>query len=412
MVVGGIQLDSLESALAHLTPEQRAHSERVAGYTEAAFAKAAAMNLYIGETRGRLELVAENRPLARLSGLYHDLGKLAGDEPLPEEAAAEEAALDGAAESAETGHTRWGVRMIEELYPRFKSLRAFEQRILTEGARDHHERWDGGGEPMGKTGPKIGYLGRFVAIANELDHRAMESRSEDPIGDVLKDFLRESGSGRFDPEILRAFRACGPSLRRVFNSGRKQSAATPVTDTWIRRRSGRPMRLEYRAARETDGTPVWLAEMRFRGAKGAYFPFDDLREKIADAKEGDRIGTYFLYELCDALRRFETCGAEHTRAYVELPPLWYGQKGLEKAAGRALSDEGIAPERIALILPDAAVKKGGKTLETNRTAMAEAGFRLLTAEELGGALTEERGELLTEDDIVAAALGTESVAAE
>ena len=137
-----------------------------------------------------------------------------------------------------------------------------------------------------------------------------------------------------------------------------------------------------------------------------------MREKIAESKEGDRLGTYFLYELCDALRRFETCGAAHNRAYVELPPLWYGQKGLEKAAGRVLSDEGIPPERITFVLPDAAVKKGGKTLEANRMAMAAAGLRLLTTEELGGALTEERGELLTEDDIVAAALGTESEAAE
>ena len=305
-------------------------------------------------------------------------------------------------------HTQWGAYLIETLYPKFKSLKGYQARVLLDGARDHHERWNGSGAPFGKAEAKIGFLGRMVALADELDHRAMVKKSEDPVGDVLKELKAEAEAGKFDPELFRAFRASAPSLRRVFNASRDTAAAVPVTATWIRRRSGRPMELQYREARERErGEAVWLAEMRLRGTKGGTEPYDELRQQIAARKFGAQLGEYFLYELCDALRRFATCGAESARAIVELPEAWYTQKNLAEIVRETMDDEAVSPEQVRFLIPDAVLKRPGKQFAANRAECAEAGIVLLTREELNALLTEERGALQREDEIAGAAIAKE-----
>ena len=61
MLLNGENLTTLDEAFARLTPEQQAHSERVAVYAEIAFRRAAAMNLYVSDNKGRFELVPENQ---------------------------------------------------------------------------------------------------------------------------------------------------------------------------------------------------------------------------------------------------------------------------------------------------------------------------------------------------------------
>lgn len=396
MLLNGEKLDTIEEAFARLTPEQQAHSERVAAYAEIAFRRAAALNLYVSDNKGRFKLVAENREFARLSGLYHDIGKIADDALPPPEL------LQPG--TPEPEHTRWGEYLIAQLYPRFKSLKGFEARMLLDGARDHHERFDGSGRPFGKAGQRIGFMGRIVAMADELDHRAMMKKCEDPVGEVLKEFRAEVQEGKYDPDMLRAFSASAASLRKAFDKNRGDAAAIPATGTWIKRRSGRPMELRYRLAREAGGAPVWIAEMRFKGAKGTLTPYDDLKQLIAARKLGAKLGDYFLYELCDALRRFETCGAPGARAVVELPEGWYTRRGLAKAAARILADEGLAPERVCFLLPAELEKRESKQLAANRAECAEAGIVLLTQGELAERLAPERGGELSEDEIAGKAI--------
>lgn len=396
MLFNGDNLTTLDEAFARLTPEQQAHSERVAVYAEIAFRRAAAMNLYVSDNKGRFELVPENQEYARLSGLYHDIGKIADDALPPPEL------LQPGIPEPE--HTRWGEYLIAQLYPRFKSLKGFEARMILDGARDHHERFDGSGSPFGKEGQRIGFMGRIVAMADELDHRAMEKKCEDPVGEVLKELRAEAKAGKFDPEMLRAFSASAASLRKAFDRNRGEAVAIPATGTWIKRRSGRPMELCYRLAREIDGAPIWFAEMRFKGAKGALTPYDDLKPLISARKLGAKLGDYFLYELCDALRRFETCGAESKNAVVELPENWYTRRSLAKVVLQILTDEELSPTQIRFLLPAEVERRGGKQLETNLTECTAAGIVLLGQSGLSERLTPERGEELREDEIAERAI--------
>lgn len=415
MILKGTEVKTIEDAFSLLAPEEQAHALRVSAYTDAAFARAAARDLYISEVRGKTELVRENRSFAKEAGKYHDIGKLAEGMALPEDFAA---TLDLEAEDAEPGagtqdfgeadHTAWGAYLIRELYPKFRSQKTYHQRMLLDGARDHHERMNGTGTPLGKEGKQVGYLGRLVAIADELDHRAMVKRSEDPIGDVLKEMKAEAADGRFDMNFLKCFSGSAVSLRKTFDAYRGETQAVPQAEAWIRRRSSRPMELRYSECKSRpDGETVWLAEMRFRDAKDELRPYAEMKQLINSRKLGPKLGDYFLYELCDTLRRFEVCGVKGGKAAIELPESWYSRRSLAKAIAQILSDEGITAERIFLLLPASLSEKSSKTLDANRAECEAAGFPFHTAETL---LEPERGPMRSEDDIALGAIAAGSEA--
>lgn len=73
-------------------------------------------------------------------------------------------------------------------------------------ALTHHERWDGGGYPLGLKGDDIPLVGRIVAVADVFD--ALSSRRSYKKAFPLDEcfgIMRESRGTHFDPEVLDAF---------------------------------------------------------------------------------------------------------------------------------------------------------------------------------------------------------------
>ena len=404
MLIAGRELNTIEEALAALTPEQQAHSKRVAAYAEAIFAKLTAMDIYVSVPRGARELVAEHKGLARQAGLYHDLGKLLPDE-------------DPAAAPAEEGHvpiehTQNGAALCQQLYPDWMRLKAAERKLILDGIMDHHERGDGSGTPLGRRLEDISYMGRVVALADELDNRSIALHSEDPVGDVITAMKAETAAGKFDPEFYRAMSSARARLRKIFDSHRSEAAAVPVTDTWIRRRAGRPMELRYRVAHELDSERTgWLARMTFRDTKDKYLEYDQVKHIVSSNRMGVKMGDYFLYELCDAMRRFEQCGVPVAWAAITLPGTWFGQKDLARHILDILADEKIPRERVILMQPPEAEKKPVRGAAANWQACQDEKIRWVTEREyLAFAITADDAPTLQEDEIVdkALAAGTES----
>ena len=127
-------------------------------------------------------------------------------------------------------------------------------------------------------------------------------------------------------------------------------------------------------------------------------PYGEMKKLIASRKLGPQLGDYFLYELCDSLRRFEVCGAPTAAAAVELPETWYTRRGLAKLLQQILSDEEMSPERITLILPAGAAEKPTKILTENRTACEALGLRFVTAAEAAQTLSAIDPVPRTEDE--------------
>jgi HD-GYP domain-containing protein (c-di-GMP phosphodiesterase class II) len=82
--------------------------------------------------------------------------------------------------------------------------------------RSHHERWDGRGYPDGLRGDEIPAGARIFALADTLD--AMTShrpyRRARAWAAARAEILATSGA-QFDPQVVEAFQACEPALRRI-----------------------------------------------------------------------------------------------------------------------------------------------------------------------------------------------------
>ena len=77
---------------------------------------------------------------------------------------------------------------------------------VVEGARYHHERYDGKGYPDGLKGRDIPLYGRIIAVADAFDAMTANRvyRKRLPFADVLNE-LRNGRGTQFDPELLDDF---------------------------------------------------------------------------------------------------------------------------------------------------------------------------------------------------------------
>jgi putative two-component system response regulator len=98
-----------------------------------------------------------------------------------------------------TTHTGIGGRILSG--SQSPLLQLAEQIALT-----HHERWDGGGYPLGLRGEGIPLAGRIVSVADVFDaltHRRPYKQAW-PAGDAAAEIERLAGS-KFDPRVVEAF---------------------------------------------------------------------------------------------------------------------------------------------------------------------------------------------------------------
>ena len=71
--------------------------------------------------------------------------------------------------------------------------------------RSHHERWDGGGYPLGQAGHSIPLTGRIVAVADVFDALTNERpyKSAWTRAQALAELQRQADQ-QFDPEVVAA----------------------------------------------------------------------------------------------------------------------------------------------------------------------------------------------------------------
>jgi response regulator RpfG family c-di-GMP phosphodiesterase len=70
-------------------------------------------------------------------------------------------------------------------------------------AKEHHERWDGTGYPLGLVGDEISIAGRIVAIADVLDALCAERIYKPAWGEQqVLDYFCEQRGRQFDPRLV------------------------------------------------------------------------------------------------------------------------------------------------------------------------------------------------------------------
>lgn len=156
----------------------RGHTDRVVEYATA-----------IGQEMG---LGFEDIEILRFAGVLHDVGKVG----LSEEILLKPAELTEDEWARVRRHSEIGAGIVSEI----RFLNALAPVIL-----HHHERWDGGGYPMGLSGAQTPLLARILGVADAYD--AM--RSDTPYRKALSAArarveLEEGAGSQFDPQVVSA----------------------------------------------------------------------------------------------------------------------------------------------------------------------------------------------------------------
>ena len=125
------------------------------------------------------------------SGLLHDLGKIA----VPERILQKPAALSDDEFTTIRRHSDIGANLLLSVSP--------DLRVIADGVRAHHERWDGTGYPRGIKGDDIPLVGRIVSIVDVFEALTCTRpyRQPRPVDEVLA-YVREKAGSWFDPALV------------------------------------------------------------------------------------------------------------------------------------------------------------------------------------------------------------------
>lgn len=186
------RLVELVTALGRHERLTRGHTERVRAYSD-----------LIAEEMG---LSVEARQKLAWAAMIHDVGKLT----VP----AEILSLPGKPNDEQwailRNHPTAGGHIVEPLAGWLGEWRL--------AASQHHERWDGGGYPLGLAGTEISLAGRIVAVADAYDviTSARSYKSAMSPQAARDEMVRCSGT-QFDPDVVRALlkASLGRERRRV-----------------------------------------------------------------------------------------------------------------------------------------------------------------------------------------------------
>jgi HD-GYP domain-containing protein (c-di-GMP phosphodiesterase class II) len=102
----------------------------------------------------------------------------------------------------------------------------------TVAIREHHERLDGSGYPMGKKGDDLSAAGRVVAVADTYD-ALVHPRPHRPAlttDRALEELAREAKDGRLDPDATDALPSVVPKERPVVRAVRLEDVARNWTE--------------------------------------------------------------------------------------------------------------------------------------------------------------------------------------
>lgn len=143
--------------------------------------------------------------LIRIAAPLHDVGKVG----IPDAILNKPAKLNDGEWNVMKTHTDKG----------FAILKDSRREIVNAGAiiaRDHHEKWDGSGYPLGKKGEDIHVFGRIVALADVYD-ALRHNRCYKPAWelDAVQNEINNQSGKHFDPKLVAIFNENISDLEKI-----------------------------------------------------------------------------------------------------------------------------------------------------------------------------------------------------
>ena len=158
----------------------------------------------------RDEVSGWNIDLVLISAQLHDLGKIM----LEDNILNKKEALTGEEFESIKAHTEGGVKVIRQIMDDVENGNMLYHAEVM--AKNHHERWDGTGYPLGLKGEQIPLQGRIMAIIDVYDALTKNRPHRDmmPHKQALSIIKGCSGT-HFDPALVDVFLDCEEDLERI-----------------------------------------------------------------------------------------------------------------------------------------------------------------------------------------------------
>jgi putative nucleotidyltransferase with HDIG domain len=167
----------------------------------------AAVAVYARDIASRLGLSEEERQLAHLAGLVHDVGKVG----LPAGLLEKPGALTLEERRQMEEHSEIGERILANVE---------DYREIATIVRHHHERWDGNGYPDGIPGAEIPLISRIIAVADAYNAMTSGRPYRDAMPSrVARMRLAQAVESQFDTTVVAAFEAILASAAPTYLSG-------------------------------------------------------------------------------------------------------------------------------------------------------------------------------------------------
>jgi putative nucleotidyltransferase with HDIG domain len=194
-LAGHRDVDSLRAdTLRRLALAAEYRDDNTPEHTERVGALAARLASGLGLDDREVGLVRRGAPL-------HDLGKIA----IPDSILLKPGRLEPEEYEVVKTHAVLGARVLDNGGSPLLETAA-------QIARSHHERWDGEGYPDGLAGADIPIAGRVVHVADVFDVLVHERPYRESFTwEQAADEIRAGAGSQFDPDVVRAFEALGPT---------------------------------------------------------------------------------------------------------------------------------------------------------------------------------------------------------
>ncbi len=128
------------------------------------------------------------------SGLLHDLGKIG----VPDSILLKPDKLTELEFDEVKKHSELGAELLYSISPDFK--------LIAQGVRTHHERWDGKGYPSGLSEENIPIFGRIIAVSDIFEALTSKRPYQMPLSDKeAVDYIKKQSGYQFDPRIVSIF---------------------------------------------------------------------------------------------------------------------------------------------------------------------------------------------------------------
>jgi adenylate cyclase len=189
-----ITIESMASVAETRDPETGAHIKRTQNYVRAIARELVASRHYL-ET-----LTPDFVELLYISAPLHDIGKVG----VPDHILLKPGRLTPDEMEIMKQHAEFGRKIIFSTSQRIEGDNFL--RIAAEIAATHHERWDGGGYPLGLSGQAIPLSGRIMAVADIYDALISRRCYKEPYThEHSTRIMRDLRGKTFDPEVIDAF---------------------------------------------------------------------------------------------------------------------------------------------------------------------------------------------------------------